>query len=397
MGARGERRAQWPLVVQGRRAYVEFERLRVRHQRARVAGRDQVDHPRCDLRGLHLAHNFSGPPAAPPPSVDRRHIDRPTSTTQDERGWPALFECVPRQGRAADPRISPLLAPVPRRLASEASLLFFPTHLCTPRSRPFPALFVPHHSGPVFVPPRPRGMVPPVICTPSRRPRAVGSGSESMTRLTRVEERETLHNLNSRLQIFLSRVKELESRNSELQAKVDTGSAAAKSHNDAMRAVYERELAELRAAQVSAQRSPYALCSRPPPARAGAPPRRSALACSIVLVALPVLRRLYAGADACARLPRPSEAQPCTVNTQFAFDSRCSLLPPFLLRPPAPCPPRIATLGLAARRSKTSSSSPSSRRARRPTRRRRRSPRRWRRRTRRKPTGATRRKGGCAW
>ncbi|KAG8457000.1 hypothetical protein KFE25_006612 [Diacronema lutheri] len=78
---------------------------------------------------------------------------------------------------------------------------------------------------------------------------SVGSGSESATRLSRVEERETLHNLNSRLQYFLSRMKELEARNGELQAKVDTGSAAAKSHNDSMRAVYERELAELRAAQ----------------------------------------------------------------------------------------------------------------------------------------------------
>lgn len=76
-----------------------------------------------------------------------------------------------------------------------------------------------------------------------------GAGPDSVTRLTRVEERETLHNLNTRLQFFLSRMKELEARNGELQSKVDTGASAAKAQTESMRTVYERELAELRAAQ----------------------------------------------------------------------------------------------------------------------------------------------------
>jgi len=77
--------------------------------------------------------------------------------------------------------------------------------------------------------------------------RRLSTGSDSATRISRVEERDTLHNLNSRLQYFLSRMKELESRNSELQAKVDSGSSASKSVTESMRTLYERQLTELRA------------------------------------------------------------------------------------------------------------------------------------------------------
>ncbi|KAJ1628708.1 hypothetical protein T492DRAFT_141838 [Pavlovales sp. CCMP2436] len=44
-------------------------------------------------------------------------------------------------------------------------------------------------------------------------------------------------------------MKELEARNGELQTKVDSGSAGAKAHNDSMRAVFEKQIAELRSAQ----------------------------------------------------------------------------------------------------------------------------------------------------
>jgi chromosome segregation ATPase len=64
-----------------------------------------------------------------------------------------------------------------------------------------------------------------------------------------VEERETLHNLNSRLQYFLTRMKELEARNSELQTRVDSGATSSKTQSEQMRGAYEKELSELRRSQ----------------------------------------------------------------------------------------------------------------------------------------------------
>mmetsp|Transcript_21472 Transcript_21472/g.67117 ORF Transcript_21472/g.67117 Transcript_21472/m.67117 type:complete len:516 (-) Transcript_21472:477-2024(-) len=77
---------------------------------------------------------------------------------------------------------------------------------------------------------------------------STGSGSDSATRLSRVEERDTLHNLNSRLQLFLSRMKELEARNTELQSKLDMGSSASQKVTDSMHALMEKQIQDLRAA-----------------------------------------------------------------------------------------------------------------------------------------------------
>jgi len=74
----------------------------------------------------------------------------------------------------------------------------------------------------------------------------MGGGPDSATRLSRVEERDTLHNLNARLEYFLSRMKELEVANDDLQVRVDTAASVHKTQSDQLRDMYEKQLTDMR-------------------------------------------------------------------------------------------------------------------------------------------------------
>lgn len=98
---------------------------------------------------------------------------------------------------------------------------------------------------PAGVPLRPRSMADPA---PRTRGPAVAAMPQSPTRISRLQEKEELRQLNDRLAVYIDKVRSLETENSALQLQVTQREEVRGREVTGLKAIYEAELADARRA-----------------------------------------------------------------------------------------------------------------------------------------------------
>lgn len=82
--------------------------------------------------------------------------------------------------------------------------------------------------------------------TPSQKRTSRGAAALSPARITRLQEKEDLCNLNDRLAVYIDKVRSLEQENSMLRLRISESESTVTRDVSGMKAAYETELADAR-------------------------------------------------------------------------------------------------------------------------------------------------------